>query len=169
MSKVSSHVHRIGTTLSRRRQLVLVSSNTNARCASMHPIEPAASFSFAATACNKIPRGEIQLTVSTLSQVRHASASAGPTSSTEVNEEPSQAGRATDAVIQRAKGLAEPYVAERATETLFKECARQADYIVPQAFEKKVAIPTNEAGEHIGEGTGWWYESESSKTKTNLI
>lgn len=51
-------------------------------------------------------------------------------------------------------------VAYGATEALFKECAKQADYIVPQVFERGVETPKNAHGEDIGEGTGWWYESE---------
>ena len=54
----------------------------------------------------------------------------------------------------------ETYVAYGTTEALFKECARQADYIVPQTFERGVETPKNADGEDIGEGTGWWYESE---------
>ncbi|KAI9723507.1 MAG: Protein cbp3, mitochondrial [Chrysothrix sp. TS-e1954] len=46
-----------------------------------------------------------------------------------------------------------------ATETLFKECARQADYFIPQAFEKGVEIPKTADATDIGQGTGWWYEN----------
>lgn len=58
-----------------------------------------------------------------------------------------------------AAPVSEPYVADGATESLFKECASQADYTIPQAFERRGKIPTGEDGMHIGEGTGWWYES----------
>jgi len=54
--------------------------------------------------------------------------------------------------------IGETYIAHGATEALFKECARQADYIVPEAFEGDKEIPKNAAGEDIGQGTGWWYE-----------
>ncbi|KAB8349474.1 hypothetical protein FH972_023501 [Carpinus fangiana] len=43
--------------------------------------------------------------------------------------------------------------------TLFKECARQADYSIPQAFIANAEIPKTTAGEDLGEGTGWWYEA----------
>jgi hypothetical protein len=56
--------------------------------------------------------------------------------------------------------LGETYIAHGATEALFKECARQADYIVPEAFEGNKEIPKNAAGEDIGQGTGWWYEGK---------
>ena len=58
--------------------------------------------------------------------------------------------------------LFEYFNPKSSTETLFKECASQADYIVPQAFERKGKIPKTEAGEHVGEGSGWWFESERS-------
>jgi len=57
--------------------------------------------------------------------------------------------------------IGETYIAHGATEALFKECARQADYIVPEAFEGDKEIPKNAAGEDIGQGTGWWYEGMS--------
>ncbi len=41
-----------------------------------------------------------------------------------------------------------------------KECARQADYTIPQAHEKDVEIPKTKDGEDLGVGTGWWFESE---------
>ncbi|KAF2112666.1 ubiquinol-cytochrome C chaperone-domain-containing protein [Lophiotrema nucula] len=52
----------------------------------------------------------------------------------------------------------ETYVAYGATEEMIKECARQADYTVPQAREKNGEIPLDETGAHIGVGDGWWYE-----------
>lgn len=58
--------------------------------------------------------------------------------------------------------LQEQMIAQDVAETLFKECARQADYTVPQAFEKEGEVPKNEAGEDVGQGTGWWYDSESA-------
>lgn len=54
--------------------------------------------------------------------------------------------------------MTETYAAYGATEVLFKECARPGDYTIPQALEKKGEIPTDEAGVHIGVGSGWWYE-----------
>lgn len=68
------------------------------------------------------------------------------------NEDPAQAKKREDDVFRN-------YDAINSTEFLFKECASQADYIVPQAFERKGKIPKTAAGEDIGEGSGWWYES----------
>lgn len=56
--------------------------------------------------------------------------------------------------------ITETYVAKEVGETLFKECARQADYTIPQAFEKSGEVPKNDATEDIGQGTGWWYDSK---------
>ncbi|KAI9672131.1 MAG: Protein cbp3, mitochondrial [Alyxoria varia] len=78
---------------------------------------------------------------------------------TPFREKPSALERAALTVRKKAPGLTETYVAENATNTLCKECARQADYMIPQAFQKGVKIPTNAEGTHIGEGVGWWYES----------
>ena len=61
-------------------------------------------------------------------------------------------------VRKRATGITETYIAYGVTETLVKECARQADYSIPQASEKGVKIPTTMEGEDLGVGTGWWYE-----------
>jgi cytochrome b pre-mRNA-processing protein 3 len=55
--------------------------------------------------------------------------------------------------------MTETYAAYGATEVLFKECGRHGDYTIPQAHEKKGEIPTDEAGTHIGVGSGWWYET----------
>lgn len=59
---------------------------------------------------------------------------------------------------KRASGTTETYVAYGATEHLFKECSRHANYTIPQALEKGGIAPKNEAGEDVGEGSGWWYE-----------
>lgn len=56
--------------------------------------------------------------------------------------------------------MQENAIAQDVSETLFKECARQADYTVPQAFEKEGEVPKNEAGEDIGQGSGYWYDSK---------
>ena len=44
-----------------------------------------------------------------------------------------------------------------AAEEMFKLCAQQADYDVPQAAEPDAEIPVTKTGEHIGVGTAWWY------------
>lgn len=55
----------------------------------------------------------------------------------------------------------ETYVAYGGCERLLKECARQADYKIPQAAEKGVEIPKTKDGQQLGVGDGWWYSSES--------
>lgn len=56
--------------------------------------------------------------------------------------------------------VTETYVAYGVCENLVKECARQADYRIPQAHEKNVEVPKTKDGEDLGVGTGWWFESE---------
>ena len=54
----------------------------------------------------------------------------------------------------------ETYVVYGVCDTLVKECARQADYTVPQVRQKGVEVPKTKDQEDLGVGTGWWYESE---------
>lgn len=61
---------------------------------------------------------------------------------------------------KRASSITETYVAYGVCENLVKECARQADYTIPQAHEKNVPVPKTKDGEDLGVGTGWWYESK---------
>lgn len=56
--------------------------------------------------------------------------------------------------------VTETYRAYGVCERLVKECARQADYTIPQAHEKNVEIPKTKDKEDLGVGTGWWFESE---------
>jgi cytochrome b pre-mRNA-processing protein 3 len=58
-------------------------------------------------------------------------------------------------------GFTETYVAYSQTDILYKKCATQAIYDIPQAWEKNGVIPKTATGEDIGEGTGWWYEGEA--------
>ncbi|ORX96435.1 ubiquinol-cytochrome C chaperone-domain-containing protein [Clohesyomyces aquaticus] len=60
---------------------------------------------------------------------------------------------------KRAPLMTETYVAYGATQQLFKECARNGDYVIPQALEKNGEIPQDEDGTHIGVGKGWWYDT----------
>lgn len=39
-----------------------------------------------------------------------------------------------------------------------KECAKQADYTIPQAEQRGTEIPKTKDGEDLGVGKGWWYE-----------
>ena len=52
------------------------------------------------------------------------------------------------------------YVAYGICEIFVKECARQADYEVPQRKEQNVPIPRTDDGQDLGVGNGWWYECE---------
>ena len=64
-------------------------------------------------------------------------------------------------VRKRASSVTETYIAYGVCEKLVKECARQADYTIPQAQEKGVEIPKTKDGEDLGVGTGYWYDSKS--------
>ncbi|KAI9826346.1 MAG: Protein cbp3, mitochondrial [Thelocarpon impressellum] len=59
---------------------------------------------------------------------------------------------------RRAGRATETYVAYGVTEKLYKECARQADYSVPQAKDKAVPVPKTNTGVDLGVGDGWWYK-----------
>ena len=61
---------------------------------------------------------------------------------------------------KRAPALTETYVAYGVCEVLVKECARQADYTIPQVREKNVEVPKTKDQEDLGVGTGWWFESK---------
>ena len=58
---------------------------------------------------------------------------------------------------KRASVSTETYIAYGVCENLVKECARQADYKIPQRQEKNVDIPKSQDGEDLGVGEGWWY------------
>lgn len=57
-------------------------------------------------------------------------------------------------VIGRAT---ETYTAYGSTEVLYKECARQADYAIPQAGKDDEELPKTKNGEDLGIGEGWWH------------
>ena len=65
---------------------------------------------------------------------------------------------------KRAPETTETYVAYGVSEALVKECAKQADYSIPQAKEKGVEIPKTQGGEDLGAGTGWWYEGDNDES-----
>ncbi|KJY01937.1 CBP3-like protein [Zymoseptoria brevis] len=61
------------------------------------------------------------------------------------------------------RSTTEPYIAYGATADLYAECARQCSYTVPSALENPPALPPmNAAGDHLGSGTGWWFEPKST-------
>ena len=61
---------------------------------------------------------------------------------------------------KRASNTTETYVAYGICEKLVRECARQADYTIPQAHDKNAEVPKTKDDEDLGVGTGWWYESK---------
>ncbi|MCJ1398324.1 hypothetical protein MMC11_001522 [Xylographa trunciseda] len=72
--------------------------------------------------------------------------------------QPSTTRKLAQELRKRAPEATETYVAYGVSEALVKECAKQADYSIPQAKEKGVEIPKTKDGEDLGVGTGWWYE-----------
>ena len=58
--------------------------------------------------------------------------------------------------------MTETYVAYSATDKLLKECARLADYSIPQSEDRDLVVPKTKEGEDMGVGQGWWYESMAS-------
>ena len=65
---------------------------------------------------------------------------------------------------KRAPSVTETYVAYGSCEVLVKECARQAEYTIPQVRDKNVEVPQTKDKEDLGVGTGWWFESEHSSS-----
>ena len=51
----------------------------------------------------------------------------------------------------------ETYSAYGATEILYKECARQADYSIPKSKDNDAEMPKTADGEDLGIGEGWWH------------
>ncbi|KAF4617030.1 hypothetical protein G7Y89_g15119 [Cudoniella acicularis] len=58
---------------------------------------------------------------------------------------------------RKLRGITETYTAYGVTEVLYKECARQADYTIPQATDNDAELPKTEDGEDLGVGEGWWH------------
>lgn len=54
------------------------------------------------------------------------------------------------------------YAAYGATEILYKECAKQAEYTIERGLVgedgEEAEVETLENGTQIGRGSGWWYE-----------
>lgn len=65
------------------------------------------------------------------------------------------------AELKKVTGKAtETYTAYGATEVLYKECARQADYTILQATDSDEETPKTEDGEDLGTGSGWWHSGK---------
>ena len=70
------------------------------------------------------------------------------------------------AEIRRVAGRAtETYTAYGVTENLFQECAKQANYIIPQAADNDAEMPKTEDGEDLGLGDGWWHTGTEAWTR----
>lgn len=55
------------------------------------------------------------------------------------------------------RGATEPYIAYGSTEDLFRACARQCDYTIPNMRKSPPEpAPKNAAQEDVGIGSGWW-------------
>ncbi|KFY07484.1 hypothetical protein V492_07099 [Pseudogymnoascus sp. VKM F-4246] len=52
---------------------------------------------------------------------------------------------------------AEQYSAYGVAEVLYRQCAAQADYKIPQAAMEDEEMPKTADGEDLGEGAGWWH------------
>lgn len=75
--------------------------------------------------------------------------------STTANVPPTPAEQA--AALSQKGGVTGTYTAYGATEKLYKDCARQADYRIPQAGKDDAEVPKTEDGEDLGVGEGWWH------------
>lgn len=101
-------------------------------------------------------------------QTRHASSSQKTTTKRDGPKPEELPLGAVKNIAQQIRNIApsftETYVAYGSCEILVKECARVADYNIPQAKEKNGEIPKNEKGEDVGVGDSWWYRREFSIT-----
>jgi cytochrome b pre-mRNA-processing protein 3 len=60
--------------------------------------------------------------------------------------------------LRKVTGRAtETYTVYGVTESLFKECASQASYSIPQASDPDAEMPKTADGEDLGVGSGWWH------------
>ncbi|CZR61505.1 related to CBP3-required for assembly of cytochrome bc1 complex [Phialocephala subalpina] len=64
--------------------------------------------------------------------------------------------KAAREISKLAGGVTETYTAYGATELLYKECAKQADYTMPQ-LNTDEEVPKTEDGVDLGVGDGWWH------------
>ena len=59
-------------------------------------------------------------------------------------------------------GTLDTYAAYGATEILYKECAKQADYSIERGVVgengEEQEVETLENGTQVGKGSGWWYD-----------
>lgn len=55
------------------------------------------------------------------------------------------------------KSTSQPYVVHRATETMYKACAAQANYTISEKDKRDGTVKTAEDGEQIGTGDSTWH------------
>jgi hypothetical protein len=63
----------------------------------------------------------------------------------------------------------ETYTAYGVTEQLFKQCAAQANYAIPQASDSNAEMPKTADGEDLGVGSGWWHTGMAILSSTTRI
>lgn len=59
---------------------------------------------------------------------------------------------------QLLRSTAQPYQVNKATETIYKTCSREASYTISETDKRNATVPKTEDGEEIGEGTGSWHK-----------
>jgi len=73
------------------------------------------------------------------------------------------------AVLSQKGGIAGTYTAYGATEDLYKECAKQADYKITRAEDSDAEMPKTEDGEDLGVGEGWWHTGKHLNKKILMV
>jgi cytochrome b pre-mRNA-processing protein 3 len=63
-----------------------------------------------------------------------------------------------DAGSKLLRSTAQPYQINRATEDIYKACAKEATYTISEADKKNGTVPKTEEGEEIGIGKGSWHK-----------
>ncbi|RFU26666.1 hypothetical protein B7463_g9665, partial [Scytalidium lignicola] len=114
------------------------------------------SRTFTATASRKVtpdPRNLAQATQIPPS----ASENVEPASKSNAGPAPFNTKKASAALLRATSGVTETYTAYGVTEDMYRECARQADYSIPEAADLDAEMPKTEEGEDLGVGSGWWH------------
>jgi cytochrome b pre-mRNA-processing protein 3 len=63
-----------------------------------------------------------------------------------------------DAGSKLLRSTAQPYQINRATEDIYKACAKEATYTISEADKKNGTVPKTEEGEEIGIAKGSWHK-----------
>lgn len=67
-----------------------------------------------------------------------------------------------DSIARFFQRSAEPYRVVQATEEIYKTCAREALYTIPEKDRRAGTITKTEEGEDIGEGKTMWHEGNNT-------